>query len=110
MAFGFQLVGMFEGNGDGLQWHTVWKPATLDDDLAVIHIMAMLVFDGVLYFVIAIYVEAVFPGEFGIPLPWYFPFTVSNVLLQISSIVVVHITLIELNQFDMFYWIEMVLV
>ena len=37
----------------------------------------MFVVDTVLYLVIAWYVEAVFPGEYGIAQPWYFPFTVS---------------------------------
>ncbi len=36
----------------------------------------MLGIDAVLYLVLALYIEAVFPGEFGVPQPWYFPFTV----------------------------------
>lgn len=38
--------------------------------------------DGILYMLFALYIEAVFPGEYGLPLPWYFPFTVS---LSMSS-------------------------
>ena len=36
----------------------------------------MLVLDSMLYMLITIYVEGVWPGEYGIPKPWYFPFTV----------------------------------
>jgi hypothetical protein len=38
----------------------------------------MLFVDAFLYMIIVWYVEAVFPGEFGIPQPWYFPVTVST--------------------------------
>lgn len=35
----------------------------------------MLIIDSVVYLLIALYVEAVFPGEYGVPHPWYFPLT-----------------------------------
>lgn len=41
------------------------------------HLMVMLVVDTVLYLLIALYVEAIFPGDYGVPQPWYFPFTKS---------------------------------
>lgn len=41
------------------------------------HVMLMLVLDGIIYFLITLYVEAIFPGEYGVPQPWYFPFTAS---------------------------------
>lgn len=37
--------------------------------------MIMLLVDALLYFCIAIYVEAVFPGKYGVRQPWYFPCT-----------------------------------
>ena len=39
----------------------------------------MLAFDSVLYMVLAVYIETVRPGEFGTPLPWNFPFSVSHI-------------------------------
>ena len=39
--------------------------------------MVMLVIDAIIYLFIALYVEAVYPGEFGTPQPWYFPCTYS---------------------------------
>ena len=35
----------------------------------------MLLADAVIYLLITWYVEAVFPGQYGIPRPWYFCFT-----------------------------------
>jgi ATP-binding cassette subfamily A (ABC1) protein 3 len=43
----------------------------------------MLAIDSVLYLLLALYVEAVFPGEFGVPQPWYFPFTVTESAISI---------------------------
>lgn len=34
----------------------------------------MLVLDTVLYYFLAWYLEAVFPGKYGVAKPWYFPF------------------------------------
>jgi ATP-binding cassette subfamily A (ABC1) protein 3 len=33
----------------------------------------MFILDTFLYLAIALYIEAVFPGDFGVPQPWYFP-------------------------------------
>lgn len=35
----------------------------------------MLIIDGIIYMLVALYVEQIFPGDFGVPLPWYYPFT-----------------------------------
>lgn len=39
--------------------------------------MVMLAIDTLIYLLIALYVEAIFPGEYGTPRPWYFLFTYS---------------------------------
>lgn len=53
----------------------MFKTVTPDDNLSLAVVMAMLFIDCVIYLLIALYVEAVFPGEYGVGLPWYFPFT-----------------------------------
>merc|ERR550532_3452712 len=35
----------------------------------------MMLVDALIHWVIAWYVEAVFPGQYGVPRPWYFCFT-----------------------------------
>ncbi|XP_069124776.1 phospholipid-transporting ATPase ABCA3-like [Argopecten irradians] len=72
MAYGGAVIGMFEGTGTGVQWDNFTKGASVDDDFAMSHIMIMLVVDTVVYSLITWYVEAVFPGEYGVPQPWYF--------------------------------------
>ena len=66
--------------GSGLQWSNLAKPVNIDDDFSMAIVFVMLVFDCVLYWFIMFYVDNVWPGEYGIPQPWYFLFTVSPVL------------------------------
>lgn len=39
--------------------------------------MLMLILDTFLYLFVALYVEAIYPGEYGVPKPWYFLFSKS---------------------------------
>ncbi|EFA12134.2 ATP-binding cassette sub-family A member 3-like Protein [Tribolium castaneum] len=77
MAYGFQLFLMFESTTEGIQWHNMWQPITQDDSLTLGLILVMLAIDTLIYLFIALYIEAVFPGDFGTPQPWYFPLTCS---------------------------------
>lgn len=86
MAFGCQIITMFEGTGAGIQWSTIAQGASPDDNLSLLDVIIMLIVDGFLYLLLAIYVEAVFPGDYGVPLPWYFPLTVSVSYLYFRSI------------------------
>ncbi|XP_064415233.1 phospholipid-transporting ATPase ABCA3 isoform X1 [Latimeria chalumnae] len=72
MAMGGQLIGMYEGKGTGIQWENLTKPVSVDDNFTMAHVLGMLLLDSVLYGLVAWYVEAVFPGEYGVPQPWYF--------------------------------------
>nr|XP_015801059.2 phospholipid-transporting ATPase ABCA3 [Nothobranchius furzeri] len=72
MAMGAQLIGMFEGKGTGIQWSNLFDSVTVDDDFSLAQVLSLLLFDSVLYGLVAWYMEAVFPGEYGVPLPSYF--------------------------------------
>lgn len=75
LAFGITLILGFEANSIGIQWSNIWSPVTQDSQLTLGAIMFMLAFDVFFYFILALYVEAIFPGEFGVPQKFYFPFT-----------------------------------
>ena len=62
--------------GDGVQWSNFHEPVNVSDNFTMIHVYTMLLIDCVLYGLICWYVEAVNPGEYGIPKKWYFPVTV----------------------------------
>lgn len=73
MAFGFVLILRYEGTGEGVQWSNLFQPHSVDTALSVGLVMVMLLVASVIYLVIALYVEQIFPGDYGVPKPWYFP-------------------------------------
>lgn len=66
---------------EGLQWKNMFEPVSPSDKVSVIDLMTMLIVDSVIYMLMAIYIEGVFPGKHGISMPWYFPFQVKNILI-----------------------------
>ena len=63
--------------GIGAQWHNIHKPATADDDFSIIDVILMMLADTGIMFLVTWYLENVKPGQFGMPKPFYFCFTVS---------------------------------
>uniref|UniRef100_A0A3Q2H1J1 ATP binding cassette subfamily A member 3 n=1 Tax=Equus caballus TaxID=9796 RepID=A0A3Q2H1J1_HORSE len=72
MAMGAQLIGKFEAKGTGVQWRDLLSPVNVDDDFSFGQVLGMLLLDSILYGLVTWYVEAVLPGQFGVPQPWYF--------------------------------------
>ena len=58
--------------GTGIQWSNLFDSVTVDDDFSMAQVLSMLLLDAALYGLVAWYMEAVFPGEYGVPLPTYF--------------------------------------
>lgn len=56
----------------GIQWSNLFEPVTVDDDFSLAQVLGLLLLDSILYSLVAWYIEAVFPGEYGMPRPWYF--------------------------------------
>uniref|UniRef100_A0A182M226 ABC transporter domain-containing protein n=1 Tax=Anopheles culicifacies TaxID=139723 RepID=A0A182M226_9DIPT len=75
MSLAMFLTVRLEATAAGLRWSNLFEPATIDDGFNVGLVIIMLLVDAVIYLLIALYVEQVMPGEFGIAQPWYFPFT-----------------------------------
>uniref|UniRef100_A0A8C0FHU3 ATP binding cassette subfamily A member 3 n=1 Tax=Bubo bubo TaxID=30461 RepID=A0A8C0FHU3_BUBBB len=76
ISFNF-MVSTFFSRGTGIQWRDLMKPVSVDDNFTLAQVLGMLLLDSALYGVVAWYVEAVFPGEYGVPQPWYFFLTPS---------------------------------
>uniref|UniRef100_A0A182WCA7 ABC transporter domain-containing protein n=1 Tax=Anopheles minimus TaxID=112268 RepID=A0A182WCA7_9DIPT len=75
MSLAMFLTVRLEATAAGLRWSNLFEPATIDDGFNVGLVIIMLLVDAVIYLLIALYVEQVMPGEFGVARPWYFPFT-----------------------------------
>lgn len=79
ILFAFQLIFTFEGihKEQGMQWSNFWEKPTPSNNLSLGIITSFIMFTSLIYLLIALYVEKVFPGEYGVPEKFYFPFTKS---------------------------------
>ncbi|KTF90637.1 hypothetical protein cypCar_00018020, partial [Cyprinus carpio] len=79
VAFGFgcEYFALFEEQGVGIQWSNLLSSPMQEDSYSLTTSISLMLFDSVLYALMTWYIEAVFPGQYGIPRPWYFPFTKS---------------------------------
>uniref|UniRef100_A0A1A7XIW1 P-type phospholipid transporter n=2 Tax=Iconisemion striatum TaxID=60296 RepID=A0A1A7XIW1_9TELE len=79
VAFGFgcEYFALFEEQGVGIQWKNLVSSPLQEDEFSLRTTIIVMYFDSFLYGVLTWYIEAVFPGQYGIPRPWYFPFTKS---------------------------------
>ncbi|XP_045920999.1 phospholipid-transporting ATPase ABCA1-like isoform X1 [Micropterus dolomieu] len=79
VAFGYgcENFSKYEEQGIGIQWHNINKSPEEGDRYTFIVSIIMMLFDAAFYWLLTWYIENVFPGQYGIPKPWYFPFTSS---------------------------------
>ncbi|XP_040096160.1 phospholipid-transporting ATPase ABCA7 isoform X2 [Oryx dammah] len=75
VAFGFgcESLALLEEQGEGAQWHNFGTGPTADV-FSLAQVSGLLLLDATLYGLAIWYLEAVCPGEYGIPEPWNFPF------------------------------------
>ncbi|XP_048208118.1 retinal-specific phospholipid-transporting ATPase ABCA4 [Perognathus longimembris pacificus] len=74
VAFGFgtEYLVRFEEQGLGLQWDNIGNSPMEGDEFSFLLSMQMMLLDAALYGILAWYLDQVFPGDYGTPLPWYF--------------------------------------
>uniref|UniRef100_A0A8C0S445 ABC transporter domain-containing protein n=1 Tax=Canis lupus familiaris TaxID=9615 RepID=A0A8C0S445_CANLF len=77
MALGTKFLVKAEMEKIGIKWSNIISPPKMED-FDFIHVLGMFLFDAFLYGLVAWYIEAVFPGEYGIPKPWNFFLLVSS--------------------------------
>ncbi|XP_033117050.1 phospholipid-transporting ATPase ABCA1-like isoform X2 [Anneissia japonica] len=80
IAFGYgtTYLSLYEIQGTGVQWSNIAKsPVTGDNGFGFLQSIIMMWVDTVIYLILVWYIEAVFPGQYGMPRDWYFPFTKS---------------------------------
>ncbi|XP_052030926.1 phospholipid-transporting ATPase ABCA3-like [Apodemus sylvaticus] len=71
MAFGFRFLVNAEAKKTGMKWSNIFLPMDSDSFLFA-YVLGMLLVDAFIYGLVAWYIEAVFPGEYGVPKPWNF--------------------------------------
>ncbi|KAK7502995.1 hypothetical protein BaRGS_00005621 [Batillaria attramentaria] len=70
------IADKYREAADGIRWSNFDKP-TYPNTVSVLDAMLMLVVDTVMHLIVTWYMDAVFPGEFGVPQPYLFFLTVS---------------------------------
>uniref|UniRef100_A0A8C9XBN0 P-type phospholipid transporter n=1 Tax=Sander lucioperca TaxID=283035 RepID=A0A8C9XBN0_SANLU len=91
VAFGFgcEYFSQYEEQGVGIQWYNLHSSPVEGDSYRFTTSIVMLYVDAFIYATAAWYIEAVFPGEYGIPRPWYFIFQMNywgGVPLEVDNI------------------------
>nr|KAF6490078.1 hypothetical protein HJG59_010433 [Molossus molossus] len=71
MVLGTKFLVKAEVDRIGIKWSNIFSSTTMEK-FTFVHILGMFLFDALLYGLVAWYVEAVFPGEYGVPKPWNF--------------------------------------
>jgi len=72
--------------GIGLQWSIINESISVEENFTMLHTFIMLAVDIVLYGLLTWYLDALLPGDFGTPQPFYFPFTVFFQFCSLSAL------------------------
>ena len=67
MGLGFKVMTQYETAGVGIQWDNLFNPISPDDDLTLGSVMIVMLIASAVQMLIALYVEKIKPGEFGVP-------------------------------------------
>ncbi|XP_070574890.1 phospholipid-transporting ATPase ABCA3-like isoform X2 [Ptychodera flava] len=74
LGVAIQTISRLESLHVGMTWQTLMATPAEGYDVPIAAVYVMFCVDCIVYGLFAWYVEAVFPGEYGIPKPFYFPF------------------------------------
>ncbi|KAH8286341.1 hypothetical protein KR054_007221, partial [Drosophila jambulina] len=72
LGFGFHIIMDFEGTGLGTTWSSMFQAVSVDDDITLFYVIMTLTMSALMYLSICLYVEQVFPGNYGIARKWNF--------------------------------------
>lgn len=75
-SYGCEIIGIYELQAEGVQWSNFYNSPYVKYDFFSMNVVCLvLLLDSAVYLVLVWYVETVWPGEFGVSKPWYFPFS-----------------------------------
>lgn len=76
-GLGAKYFAFYEEMGVGVQWDNINISPVEDDEYNLFMVTLMMILDCLIYAILVWYIEHVHPGSYGLPKPWYFPFTKS---------------------------------
>ncbi|TPP39775.1 ATP-binding cassette sub-family A (ABC1) member 2 [Fasciola gigantica] len=74
-SLGFYYILRTESYGTRTEWETFWSSNQLTSEFSVGKAVLMLWVDTAIYLILTWYIEAIYPGRYGVQKPFYFPFT-----------------------------------
>ncbi|KAK3753339.1 hypothetical protein QZH41_015277 [Actinostola sp. cb2023] len=74
IGIGATLLSRLESLKIGLTFDNLNEPSSPDDTFTMAWVMGMMLISSVVFMIFTWYIEGIFPGKFGIPKPFYFPF------------------------------------
>ncbi|XP_052004328.1 uncharacterized protein abca12 [Xyrauchen texanus] len=77
LSYATQYISRYEKQEEGIQWSNMYVSPLAGDTSSFGWLCWLLLIDSVVYFIVGIYIRMVFPGKYGIGVPWYFPVTQS---------------------------------
>uniref|UniRef100_A0A8C5B9N2 ATP binding cassette subfamily A member 12 n=1 Tax=Gadus morhua TaxID=8049 RepID=A0A8C5B9N2_GADMO len=72
-SYATQYVTRYEYQGEGIQWSNAYSSPVSEDNSSFGWMCWLLLIDSAIYFLIGGYIRMVFPGQYGLAAPWYFP-------------------------------------
>ncbi|UJR38397.1 hypothetical protein I4U23_031066 [Adineta vaga] len=76
-GMGAKYIAFYENIGTGIQFDNIRFSPVEGDRFTCFETVLFMLFDTILHLLLMWYIENVFPGTYGIPKKWYFPFTIS---------------------------------
>ncbi|KAK5861274.1 hypothetical protein PBY51_022684 [Eleginops maclovinus] len=76
-SYASQYISRFESQGEGIQWSNSYTSPIPGDTASFGWLCWLMLIDSILYFILGCYIRMVFPGNYGIASPWYFPLKAS---------------------------------
>lgn len=78
MCLGVQLIGIFEGQGIGINFSNLNEGHSPDDPFSLLQIIIVMFMNNIVHIFLTYYFENIMPGDYGVPKPWYFLFWSSS--------------------------------
>ncbi|CAF4793141.1 unnamed protein product, partial [Rotaria sp. Silwood2] len=76
-GMGAKYIAFYENIGTGIQFDNIRYSPVEGDHFTCFETVLFMLLDTLIHLILMWYIENVYPGTYGIPKKWYFPFTIS---------------------------------
>lgn len=84
MCLGIHIISLLEGIGIGVQFENFKNGVYADEKFSLFDVMIIMFVNNFIHLFVMYYCDNVFPGNHGIPKPWYFVFTKKKPLMNLD--------------------------